>query len=322
MANIQVCIFNPVTTFIDQITAASTGPAAAGVPIVTNASGLIDTSLLGVGSSAIAGQNLNAGQLVNLYNSGGSLFAQLASAQSTGTAPSTTPYPVTAQGFANTSAFTGTPFTVNFTGIFRYTDGNSEFSASNIGADVYLSAVTPGGVTLTPPSGLQQSVGYVISFTAPNIVSISFIAGFLDFSQINGTVPITKGGTGATAAPQALINLIGGTPSTGQVLTWSGSAWVPMTNSSTPGGAAGDLQINNGSGGVTNAAGINAGDVISDTPLGGNINITSSTASVIIGSVSQSIFLDAANIEMEAAGGSRLTFTDTNNPSFNWSISQ
>src|SRR5271156_2303803 len=227
MANIQVCIFNPVTTFIDQITAASTGPAAAGVPIVTNASGLIDTSLLGVGSSAIAGQNLNAGQLVNLYNSGGSLFAQLASAQSTGTAPSTTPYPVTAQGFANTSAFTGTPFTVNFTGIFRYTDGNSEFSASNIGADVYLSAVTPGGVTLTPPSGLQQSVGYVISFTAPNIVSISFIAGFLDFSQINGTVPITKGGTGATAAPQALINLIGGTPSTGQALIYNGTNWVP-----------------------------------------------------------------------------------------------
>src|SRR5271170_2620359 len=151
MATIQVCIFNPVTTLIDQVVAASTGPAAAGVPIVTNANGLLDTSLIGIGSSATAGQNMNAGQLVNLYESGGTLFAQLASAQSTGTAPSTTLYPVQAQGFANTTVFTGTSFTVNFFGTFKYVDGNSEFSASNIGAEVFLSAITPGGVTLTPP---------------------------------------------------------------------------------------------------------------------------------------------------------------------------
>src|SRR5271170_6754700 len=227
MATIQVCIFNPVTTLIDQVVAASTGPAAAGVPIVTNANGLLDTSLIGIGSSATAGQNMNAGQLVNLYNQSGTLYAQLASAQNTGTAPSGDPYPVQAQGFANVSTFTGTALTVNFFGTFKYVDGNSEFTSSNIGDEVYLSAITPGGVTLTPPAALEQAVGYVVGFTSPNIVSVSFVSGFQDFSHISGVNTIAKGGTGATTGALALINLIGGSPSTGESLVWSGTAWAP-----------------------------------------------------------------------------------------------
>ncbi len=227
MPPVQICVFNPVTTLIDQITAAVTGPAAVGVPVVTNSNGLLDASLLGTGASATAGQNMSAGQLVNLYNSGGTLYAQIASAQSTGTAPSGAPYPLQAQGFVNTSVFTSNTFTVNFFGTFKYIDGNSEFSAANIGQEVYLSAVTPGGITRTPPAALEESVGYVISFTSPNIVGVSFIAGFLDFSHISGVNPIGKGGTGASTASQALINLIGGSPTTGQALIWSGTAWVP-----------------------------------------------------------------------------------------------
>ncbi|MCU1270994.1 MAG: hypothetical protein JWN74_2288 [Acidobacteriaceae bacterium] len=42
---------------------------------------------------------------------------------------------------------------------------------------------------------------------------------------------IYMGGTGASTGAQALINLIAGSPSTSQVLTWNGSAWVPQSGS-------------------------------------------------------------------------------------------
>lgn len=233
MANVQVCIFNPVTTLIDQITAASTGPAAAGIPVVTNAQGVIDASLVGNAVLAVAGENITAGQLVNLYSNGGVLTAQIANAINSGTAPSGAPYPIAAQGFAGLSTtgqqstFTGGTLSVSFFGTFTYIDGNSEFSASDIGSEVFLSDVTAGGITLTPVPALEESVGYVVGFAAPNIVSVSFASGFQDFTHISGVNPITKGGTGATTGAQALINLIGGTPISGQSLTWNGTAWVP-----------------------------------------------------------------------------------------------
>src|SRR5271154_2803102 len=172
MALPLICVFNPITTLIDQIPSAATGPATAGTPVVTNTNGLIDPSFLGTGSTTTAGETISNGQLVNLYSVSGSLHAQLASAQSTGTAPSGSPYPVPAQGFA--SSIVGSTFIVNFFGIFVYIDGHSEFSTSSIGATVYLSAVTPGGVTLTAPVALAQTVGTVVGFTAPNIVTVNF----------------------------------------------------------------------------------------------------------------------------------------------------
>ena len=259
MAPIQVCVFNPVTTFIDPVTAASTGPAAAGVPVVTNGNGQIDSSLLGVGSVAIAGQNMNTGALVNLYNSGGNLHCQLASAAQVGTAPSGSPYPVLAQGFISVDVFTGNTVTVNFVGTFQYIDGISEFSASDIGAEVYLSATNAGGITKTPPT-VKEAVGYVVAFTNPNLVTVNFIAAVNSFSQISGVAAITQGGTGATSATSALVNLGAGSytadffyaspvgssgaltarafsltdipqsgATTGQSITWSGSAWTPSS---------------------------------------------------------------------------------------------
>ena len=109
MALPQICIFNPITTLIDQVASTATGPAAAGVPVVTNASGLLDSSLLGTGISAIAAQNLGTtgyGSLVNLYSSGGTLHCQLAYAATTGTPPSGS-YPLSAQGFVLGAVFTG-----------------------------------------------------------------------------------------------------------------------------------------------------------------------------------------------------------------------
>lgn len=260
MALIQVCVFNPITTFIDPVVAAATGPAAPGVPVITNASGQIDSSLLGAGVQATAGQTMSAGSLVNLYGSSGSLFMQLASAQIGGTSPSGGTYPVQANGFISLNAFAAGMVTVNFFGTFQYIDANSEFSAANIGQEVYLSAVTQGGVTLTPPTGLEQSVGYVANFTAPNVVTISFASGYQDFTHISGTNPITKGGTGASNAPAALTALgagsytaklfyaspVSGTgalsarafalsdipqsgATNGQAISWNGSAWAPTS---------------------------------------------------------------------------------------------
>lgn len=288
MANVQVCIFNPVTTLIDQVVAASIGPGVAGQPVVLNDLGVIDPSLLGQGVIGTAGQNLSAGNLVNLYSNAGTLSIQLASAATGGTAPSGAVYPVPANGFVSSQIFTGFTGVVSFTGTFVYIDGNSEFTANDIGTIVFLSAITPGGVTKTPPtvsytvtsadnavganttyngtfpatslagfsvtitgfvtnpdnngtflivsnttttlvvsnsngiaethaataavSEFTQSVGYVVGFTVPNKVTIAFSAAFLDFTQINGVLPVTKGGTGATTGMQALDNLFGVIP--------------------------------------------------------------------------------------------------------------
>ena len=262
MANPLVCIFNPITTLIDEVQSVSTGPAASGVPVVTNLSGLLDTSLLGFGVLAVAGEPLSSGQLVNIYSASGSVHVQVASAQNTGTAPSGDPYPRQAQGFVNANAGTGGTVTVNFFGTFKYVDPNSEFiDATCIGREVFLSAVTPGGITLTAPVSLEESVGYVVSWVAPNVVTVSFIAGFLDFSHISGVNPIIKGGTGASTAPAALVNLGAGSytqnqfyasptgapgaltvrafsladipqsgATTGQAIVWNGTAWVPSTD--------------------------------------------------------------------------------------------
>jgi hypothetical protein len=243
MANVQICVFNPVTTLIDQVTAAVVGPGFSGQPVVLNAQGLLDPSLLGQGVTAAAGQNLSTGQLVSLYSQSGALHMQLAYAASGGTAPSGATYPVPAAGFVSSQTFADFTGEVSFTGTFVYIDGNNEFSASDIGEIVFLSASNPGGITKTAPSGvgqLSQSVGYVVGFAAPNKVTVAFSAAFLDFTQINGILPITKGGTGATTAPAALISLIGGSPSSGDVLIWNGTAWVPSAQP----GISGTIAIN------------------------------------------------------------------------------
>src|SRR5271167_2284899 len=202
MANPLVAIFNPITTLIDQIPSVSSGPAAPGIPIVTNILGVIDSSLLGVGSQALAGETISSGQLVNLYSSAGSLHAQVASAKNSGTAPSGDPYPVQAQGFANSNAVLGGSLTVNFSGTFKYIDGNSEFSGSNIGQEVYLSASTPGGITLNPNS---------------------FIAGTVFVGTLQAGETITQAISGATArfvsttAGGILVSNITGSPTSSNI---------------------------------------------------------------------------------------------------------
>jgi hypothetical protein len=204
-----------------QQSVAVAGSATAFAPVVLNQNGQLDPSLIGLGTTAVAGAALSIGQLVNLYSVGGALTAQPATA---GTNPPLTPntpagvtgpgpFPAPVQGFATANAVQGGSVSISFTGVFNYIDQFSEFSAGNVGAEVYLRADTTeatGGITLTRPSGpgqLDQTVGTVIGFTSPNIVSVAFSASFNDFSRISGVVAISQGGTGATTAAQALINL-------------------------------------------------------------------------------------------------------------------
>src|SRR5271167_1009770 len=118
MANPLVCIFNPVTTLIDQVQSQSTytSAAAAGAPVVLNLLGQLDPSLLGEGTSATAGELLVARALVNLYQVGGVLYMQNAYAAAVGTAPSGHAYPVSAVGFvANNVSITNSAL-VQFSG--------------------------------------------------------------------------------------------------------------------------------------------------------------------------------------------------------------
>src|SRR5271167_4511590 len=156
MANPLVCIFNPVTTLIDQVQSSSvfSGPAAAGTPVVLNALGRLDPSLLGQGINATAGELLAAGALVNLYNNGGNLYMQNAYAGTVGTPPSGGSYPKAAVGFSANNVSISNSSLVLFTGTFTYADPNSEFVVGDIGREIYLSTITPGGVTKTAPSGV------------------------------------------------------------------------------------------------------------------------------------------------------------------------
>jgi hypothetical protein len=213
----KVCIFNPVSKLIDIVTGVdgsvvpSTGTSQAGLPVVLNPDGAIDPTLIGTAIDAQAGEAVNSGNLVNLFSAGGVLTMQKAFAANSGTAPSGSPYPASALGFVGTDVALGGTGFVSFGGFFRYMDLVAEFSGVDIGKEVFLSAVTPGGITKARPSGageLAQAVGYVLAVNG-NIVSVSLLAGFSDFAQISGVAQIAQGGTGAASGSAAQHNIFG-----------------------------------------------------------------------------------------------------------------
>jgi hypothetical protein len=223
MSTPNICVLNPTTHLIDFVSgvAVSTGISGAGAPVVLNALGQIDSSLIGAGTTVTvaAGTNLKAGQLVNLYGVAGVLTAQPATAATGLSGPGPGPFPAPAGAFVNATVTSGQSVTVYFAGTFQYVDTNSEFSASSVGVPVYLRAdlvSASGSLTLTPPSGigqLVQVVGYVISYNPTgNIVTANYLAGFENFSQISGIVQTSQGGTGASTAGT---NLFFGGPAVG-----------------------------------------------------------------------------------------------------------
>ncbi len=136
----------------------SSGATDAGKIIATNSEGVIDESLLpaGIGEevlSVTASENLSAGNLVNLWNDGGTLKVRKADASGG--------FSKKCDGFVKDSVSTGQSVNVYFTGKI------TGLSGLTIGSRYWLSA-TPGGVTTTIPttSGyIAQCVGKAISAT-------------------------------------------------------------------------------------------------------------------------------------------------------------
>jgi len=210
-----------IVTGCDGVVVSSLGAASYGVPVVLNPNGVIDPSLLNTGVSAVASVNLSLGApLVHLYSVGGVLTAELAEAGS-GSPPSPA---LSAQGFLTSPIDAGQPGTIAFSGLFTYIDPNSEFSLSSVGAEVYLSAVTPGGITLTRPSSpsLDQTVGYVVAFAAPNVVTVIFLAGYSDFTRISGC--LTTAQLCSVQGTGAFVQLTSGAPPPSPVTTQLGSS--------------------------------------------------------------------------------------------------
>src|SRR5208282_4882491 len=203
----------------DGVNVSSLGPASYGVPVVLNPNGLIDPSLLGTGVNVVAGGNLQVSSpLVHLYSVGGVLTAEYANAAS--------PTLLTAQGFITTTLDSGNTGSVAFSGLFTYTDSNSDFAPPSwtqpvLGAEVYLSTTVPGGITPTRPSSpnLDQTIGYVVAYTAPYVTCI-FLAGYNDFTRISGCLATAQlcsvQGTGA------FVQLTGGAPPPSPVTTHLG----------------------------------------------------------------------------------------------------
>jgi hypothetical protein len=260
MANPLICVFNPITTLIDQIASASSGPGVAGSPVVLNSNGLIDPSLVGTGLTAIAGESISGGRLVTLYSLGGTLHMELSYAEVRGSAPPDggLDRPLPAIGFITSGVAINNTGLVQFSGLFTYVDPNAEFSASDISAEVYLSATAPfssngGGITKTRPSGvgqLQQTVGTVVGFTAPNFVQVAFVPlpqpPLLNFSNIStgtNTSATMTVGTGATLtfSGSGVVNanqiqgrpINAAAPTPGQALVWSGADWAPSSGAIT-----------------------------------------------------------------------------------------
>jgi hypothetical protein len=120
----------------------------------TSTSPATPESTILVGNTAnmwcVANANINAGYLVNLFNSSGVTKAQLADAAITGTYP--------AMGISMNNASAGGNLQVLLLGLFNF--GGSVTP----GAVYYLSDAVAGGITVTPPttgSGhLLQPVGF------------------------------------------------------------------------------------------------------------------------------------------------------------------
>lgn len=143
-------------------TQVSAGGANAGDIVALDDTGRLDPSLLPVGvgadvTIAVASEALAAGDLVNIYDNAGVANARKADASN---------YDKRAVGFVLAGVVMGANASV-------YKEGsNTQLAGLTIGAEYYLSATTPGAVTLTPPSTLTQVVQQV--GTAINATTLDF----------------------------------------------------------------------------------------------------------------------------------------------------
>ncbi|GLY32127.1 hypothetical protein [Kineosporia sp. NBRC 101731] len=168
----------PAKTYLQQVggrlkqiaaTVVSTGSANGGDIVGLGDDGKLHQSLLPDGFApatwtGIASETIAAGRLVNIWSdtSGGTPVAKarLADASAAGKR---------AWGYTQQGAASGGTVTVWFGG------ANSSVSGLTAGADVFLSASTPGGVTSTAPTGASQVVQRV--GVAGSATAFMFAAG-------------------------------------------------------------------------------------------------------------------------------------------------
>lgn len=138
----------------------SAGAGDAGKLAKLDAAGRWATSMMPVGIAAetvsvVTSENLSAGNLVNLYNNGGTLTARKADGSAAGKP---------ADGFV----LAGTTSPASAT-VYIEEAMNTSASGLTIGADVFLDVATAGLATTTVPTGsgkVAQSVGKAISATS------------------------------------------------------------------------------------------------------------------------------------------------------------
>lgn len=128
------------------VTISSTGADSGTGDVEINATGGV------IGTDFDASENLEAGDLVNIWNDSGTPKARLADANAT----------KQADGYVLADVASGDPATVYSQGM------NDQLSGMTGGIEQYLSASVPGGVTATPPTGsgnLVQRVGKAFNAT-------------------------------------------------------------------------------------------------------------------------------------------------------------
>lgn len=131
-------------------TTSSVGVGSAGKPVATGSDGLIDPSFLPALEvmSVVASENIGAGNLVNIFNSSGTIKVRKAT---------NTGYATRAMGYVKQSVTTGNPVNV-------YTDDNviTGLSGLTVGTDYFLG--TGGGVIDATAMALVTTSGAIVQF--------------------------------------------------------------------------------------------------------------------------------------------------------------
>lgn len=128
-------------------TVSTAGAGDAGKLVALDTGGKLDVSVLptGVGAdtvTAVASENLSAGDFVNLWSNAGTFSVRKADATTNGKP---------ADGYVTAAVTSGATATV-------YKDGqNASLASLTVGSTYYL-ATTAGGVTATPPSSANNVV--------------------------------------------------------------------------------------------------------------------------------------------------------------------
>ncbi len=138
-------------TKVREGTVTSTGAPEAGDIVALDAAGKLDPTVFPTGfgadmSAIVAGEDLSAGDFIYCWNNGGTPTVSKADASAAGKE---------AQGFVLAATLTGGNADVYWEGV------NNQLSGLTVGARYYLSGVTAGDITATPPATASYVVQYV-----------------------------------------------------------------------------------------------------------------------------------------------------------------